>query len=66
MVSNVNMEAAAGMGRRNLLKAGLLAGLGVAAAPALAAGGGGASGGGAGVAGGGWGGAPPCGRVRGV
>jgi multiple sugar transport system substrate-binding protein len=65
---NVIKEAAATtVGRRNLLKAGMLAGLGVAAAPALAACGGGASGGSAGgppLTWAGWDGPPASERFR--
>jgi multiple sugar transport system substrate-binding protein len=65
MVSNANTEAATtGMGRRNLLKAGMLAGLGMAAAPALAACGSGAAGGAAGLTWAGWDGPPASDRFR--
>src|SRR5687768_7943974 len=56
--------AATGVGRRNLLKAGMLAGLGIAAGPALAACGGGASGGGPGLTWAGWDGPPASDRFR--
>jgi len=62
--SAINGAAATSVGRRNLLKAGMLAGLGIAAGPALAACGGGASGGGSGLTWAGWDGPPASDRFR--